>query len=34
MAIATCHQVTPPLEIKAPGRQAACLRVDAEMVAA
>jgi oligopeptide/dipeptide ABC transporter ATP-binding protein len=34
MAIATCHQVTPPLETKAPGRQAACLRVDAEMVAA
>mgnify|MGYP001546958947 CR=1 FL=1 len=34
MAIAACHQVTPPLEAKAPGRFAACIRVDAEMVAA
>jgi len=34
MAIAECHRVTPPLEAKAPGRTAACIRVEAEMVAA
>jgi oligopeptide/dipeptide ABC transporter ATP-binding protein len=34
MAIAACHQVTPPLEAKAPGRRAACIRVEAEAVAA
>ena len=34
MAIAACHQITPPLETKAPGRAAACIRVDAEAVAA
>ena len=27
MAIADCQQVAPPLETKAPGRQAACIRV-------
>jgi oligopeptide/dipeptide ABC transporter ATP-binding protein len=30
MAIVACHQVTPPLEAKQPGRQAACIRVPAE----
>jgi oligopeptide/dipeptide ABC transporter ATP-binding protein len=34
MAIGACRQVTPPLEIKAPGRAAACIRVDVEAVAA
>jgi oligopeptide/dipeptide ABC transporter ATP-binding protein len=34
MAISACRQVTPPLEAKAPGRAAACIRVDAEAVAA
>jgi len=34
MAIAACHQATPPLETKAPGRAAACIRVAPELVAA
>jgi oligopeptide/dipeptide ABC transporter ATP-binding protein len=34
MAISACRQVTPPLEVKAPGRAAACIRVDVEAVAA
>jgi oligopeptide/dipeptide ABC transporter ATP-binding protein len=34
MAIGACRQVTPRLEIKAPGRAAACIRVDVEAVAA
>jgi hypothetical protein len=34
MAITACHQIVPPLELKAPGRAAACIRVDAEAVAA
>ena len=35
MAIMECRQVTPPLETKAPGREAACIRVPAaEAVAA
>ncbi|HVY52365.1 MAG TPA: ABC transporter ATP-binding protein [Devosia sp.] len=34
MAIVTCHQATPPLETKRPGRQAACIRVEAEMALA
>jgi oligopeptide/dipeptide ABC transporter ATP-binding protein len=34
MAIAECRRAMPPLEIKSAGRQAACIRVDAEMVAA
>ena len=33
-AIAACHQLTPPLETKVPGRQAACIRVAPELVAA
>ena len=34
MAIAACHQVTPPLETKVPGREAACIRVESELVPA
>jgi len=34
MAVAECRQVVPPLERKAAGRQAACIRVPAEQVAA
>jgi oligopeptide/dipeptide ABC transporter ATP-binding protein len=34
MAITACHQIVPPLELKAPGRAGACIRVDAEAVAA
>jgi oligopeptide/dipeptide ABC transporter ATP-binding protein len=34
MAISACRQITPPLETKAPDRAAACIRVDAEAVAA
>jgi oligopeptide/dipeptide ABC transporter ATP-binding protein len=34
MAISACRQVTPPLEAKAPARTAACIRVEAEAVAA
>jgi oligopeptide/dipeptide ABC transporter ATP-binding protein len=33
-AIAACHQVTPALEAKAPGRTTACIRIEAEAVAA
>ena len=33
-AISACHQITPPLEMKAPGVAAACIRVDAKAVAA
>ncbi len=33
-AIAACRQLTPPLETKVPGRQAACIRVAPELVAA
>jgi oligopeptide/dipeptide ABC transporter ATP-binding protein len=34
MAIAACHQLTPPLETKARGREAACIRVASELVPA
>ncbi|MBI4921290.1 MAG: ABC transporter ATP-binding protein [Devosia nanyangense] len=34
LAVAECRQTAPPLETKAAGRQAACIRVAAEMVAA
>ncbi len=34
VAIEACRTATPPLEAKAPGRAAACLRVEAERVAA
>ena len=34
MAIVACHQVTPPLETKVPGREAACIRVESELVPA
>jgi hypothetical protein len=34
MAIAACHQVTPALETKTPGREAACIRVMPELVPA
>ena len=34
MAIAECQRAEPPLEEKAAGRQAACIRVEAAMVAA
>jgi hypothetical protein len=33
MAVMECRQVTPPLEEKAPGRLAACIRVPAEVPA-
>jgi oligopeptide/dipeptide ABC transporter ATP-binding protein len=34
MAISACRHITPPLEAKAPGRAAACIRVDTTAVAA
>jgi oligopeptide/dipeptide ABC transporter ATP-binding protein len=34
LAVAECRQIAPPLETKAAGRQAACIRVPAEAVAA
>jgi oligopeptide/dipeptide ABC transporter ATP-binding protein len=34
MAVLECRQIVPPLEAKAPGRNAACIRVEAEKVAA
>lgn len=34
MAIAACHQLTPPLETKMAGREAACIRVAPELVPA
>jgi oligopeptide/dipeptide ABC transporter ATP-binding protein len=34
MAISACHQLTPPLETKARGREAACIRVASELVPA
>jgi hypothetical protein len=33
MAVLECRQVVPPLEAKAAGRQAACIRVDAKVAA-
>ncbi|MEO8884013.1 MAG: oligopeptide/dipeptide ABC transporter ATP-binding protein, partial [Devosia sp.] len=33
MAILECRQAAPPLETKAAGRQAACIRVDAKVLA-
>jgi oligopeptide/dipeptide ABC transporter ATP-binding protein len=34
MAVVACHQVVPPLETKVPGRDAACIRVESELVPA
>jgi hypothetical protein len=34
MAIAECSRVPVPLEVKEPGRLAACIRVEPAMVAA
>jgi oligopeptide/dipeptide ABC transporter ATP-binding protein len=34
MAIEACHQITPPLETKVNGREAACIRVAPELVPA
>jgi hypothetical protein len=34
MAIEECRQLTPPLETKAVGREAACIRVAPELVPA